>query len=169
MKQVGSADVLQVQAAGKLFMMQSLYHMDIDPARPHGYLKVAAAIVHVANFPPETTRTEHILACFTDGGVELTSLEVLWIDGTSTFVAVKGADTAEDIIPKLVLPEGNTWVVQSYEAFKNPPAPAAAAVPEEPAAAAAAAVPMDVGATEVGVQTDDGATEDHAEKRLRIV
>ena len=117
-------------------------------------------MLYIGNFPPET-RTEHILAVFTESGFELTSLEVLWIDGTSTFVAVKDAGAAEEIIPRLVLPEGNAWVVKTYDAFKNPPAAVAVVAPSDGAGAAPE------GGVEASVQTDGGAAVEPAEKRMR--
>lgn len=129
--EVGSMDAMTTVAANRLFMMQSLYHMDLDPVRPPGFLKIAGSLIYLGNFDLET-KTEHIVACCVDAGYALTSLEVLWIDGSSTFVAVNTTDSPAEIVRKCKenVPEGKgEWVVQTYNEYKNPaPAVSDAAV-----------------------------------------
>ena len=120
--EVGSMDAMVTVAGNRLFMMQSLYHMDLDPARPSGILKIPGSLIFVGSFG-ESTKTEHIVDCCVTAGYELTTLEVLWIDGTSTFVAINTTDSAAEIVQKLtanLLPERKEWVVQTYDDYKNP-------------------------------------------------
>jgi hypothetical protein len=79
-------------AGNKLFMMQSLYHMDIDPKRPNGWLKFSGLLLHLSKFDSEV-KNDGILKVFTNAGYVLTTLEVLWIDGTSTFVSIDTTDS----------------------------------------------------------------------------
>ena len=104
-------------AGNKLFMMQSMFHIDIDPSRPNGFLKVKGVLIHINNFSPDT-KMETILKIFVTGGYELSSLSMSWIDGTSTFMEINTLDTPEEIISKIVVPDG--WVFKSYEEFSAP-------------------------------------------------
>ena len=113
-----SLSYLIEKAGNKLFMMQSMFHMDIDPSQPNGFLKIKGTLLHIGNFSPDT-KMDTILQVFVVGGYELTSLSMSWIDGTSTFMGINTLDTPEEVKTKITVPDG--WVVKSYEEFSVPP------------------------------------------------
>ena len=106
------------KAGNKLFMMYSLYHMDMDPSQPNGFLKISGVLIHLGDFGSDT-KNDAILKVFTDAGYALNSIEVLWIDGTSTFVTIDASELYEEIKLKVSLPTG--WRLRSYEEYINPP------------------------------------------------
>jgi hypothetical protein len=71
-------------AADKLFMMQSLYHMDLHPDHPHGILKSKGILIFVEC--PSSTNNTDILAYFDAAGLNREAMEILWIDGYSLIV-----------------------------------------------------------------------------------
>jgi hypothetical protein len=115
LKLMGCLDALREVANKKLFMMQSLFHMDLHPEQPHGWIKVPGTLLYVAKFSGDT-KTEAIVNTFTSAGYPLTSIEVHWIDGESTFVSVNTADGPETIIPSLKFP--TDWEIISYEDYE---------------------------------------------------
>jgi hypothetical protein len=91
---------------------------------------VEGAIVYIGGF--ETfTKTDAIIQLFTSSGFELTTLEVIWIDGQSTFVVVNTTETPESVIAKLRGNVNSTWSLKTYEEYKADSAAATAAVASE--------------------------------------
>jgi len=82
-------DHVRPLAGNKMFMMQSIYHMDLDPARPSSVLKVPGVVLYLFDFPPKTGVSD-ILAAFTALGYHKEHLTLTWVDGTSTFVNLPG-------------------------------------------------------------------------------
>ena len=101
----------------KLFMMQSLFHIDIDPLQPNGFIKVKGALLHLGNFDKDT-KMDAILNIFIAAGYVLSSLSATWIDGTSTFMVVNTSDSPAEVILKVSLPDG--WLLRTYEEFTVP-------------------------------------------------
>ena len=113
----GSMSKMTEVAGNKLFMMYSMFHMDLGPANPNGWLKISGSLVHLSNFGADT-KNDSVLSVFTAAGYELNTLEVSWIDGTSVFVAVNSTDTAENVLSKVLLPPN--WALQTYAQFVTP-------------------------------------------------
>ena len=109
-----SMDDMKEKSGNKLFMMYSLYHMDLDPSQPNGWLKIKGTLLHLGQFASDT-KNDAILAIFTAAGYQMNQLEVLWIDGTSTFVSVNTPELADEILSKIALPDG--WSLRSYERY----------------------------------------------------
>ena len=61
---------------------------------------------------------DSILQIFITAGYMLTSLNMTWIDGSSTFMEVNTADSPEEILLKVLPPEG--WLLRSYEEYIKP-------------------------------------------------
>jgi CAF1 family ribonuclease len=114
LKTSGSMAKMTELAGNKLFMMYSMFHMDLEPGNPNGWLKITGSLVHLSNFGADT-KNDAVLAIFTAAGYELNTLEVSWIDGTSLFVAVNSTESGEDILSKVVLP--TDWALQTYAQF----------------------------------------------------
>eukprot|EP00596_Hydrurales_sp_CCMP1899_P000518 CAMPEP_0119039126 /NCGR_PEP_ID=MMETSP1177-20130426/8452_1 /TAXON_ID=2985 /ORGANISM="Ochromonas sp, Strain CCMP1899" /LENGTH=545 /DNA_ID=CAMNT_0007002611 /DNA_START=63 /DNA_END=1700 /DNA_ORIENTATION=+ len=142
----GKMSEMEEKAGNKLFMMQSLYHMDLDPNRPNGWIKVVGVLLHISNFSVDT-KTETILGVFTSADYELNKLDVTWIDGTSTFIAVNTSETAEGIINKVTVPQG--WEVKTFEEYQR-----LEGLPPSEGSEAAMTVGVDVEAV-VGKSEDD--------------
>ena len=102
----GRAGVAPLQAAvdtcaNYLFMMISLFHMDLRSldgvgagasgrgGNEHGWLKLppAATLYYLTDFPPSAKEPE-LYQYFTETGLELRRLKLIWIDGTSCYVLV---------------------------------------------------------------------------------
>jgi hypothetical protein len=115
-KASGSMAKMTELAGNKLFMMYSMFHMDLEPRNPNGWLKITGSLVHLSNFGADT-KNDAVLAIFTAAGYELNTLEVSWIDGTSVFVAVNSIDSGEDILSKVILP--SDWALQTYAQFST--------------------------------------------------
>lgn len=113
---VPSMDHMKETSGNKLFMMYSMFHMDIDPSQPNGWLKAKGRLVHLGDFAADT-KNDAVLQIFTLAGYQMNQLEVMWIDGTSTFVSIDTSETANEIISKISLPTG--WVLSTYEEFSN--------------------------------------------------
>jgi len=84
------------QARGKLFMMQSMYHMDLnvgqeDPSRAititHGWLKEAGSLFHLEFDPPSVGEAD-IYQVFNATGIDRQRIELLWTRGIATSVIV---------------------------------------------------------------------------------
>lgn len=118
---------LQPAAGNKMFMMQSMYHMDLDPARPSSILKARGPVFYLYNFPADTN-VPQILAVFGALGYRKEDLELTWVDGTSTFVTITGPlpvpeiDMVNVLAPKLPSP----WQVETLAQFKARSNPATA-------------------------------------------
>lgn len=109
---VSSLSEMIAKAGNKLFMMQSLFHIDVDPAQPNGFLKTTGLLLLVSNFSPDT-KMDTILQVFVTSGYELNSLSMSWIDGTSTFMEINTQDSVEEAKRKITLPDG--WILNSYQ------------------------------------------------------
>lgn len=114
--QVPSLDHMKVTSGNKLFMMYSMFHMDLDPSQPNGWLKAKGTLLYLGDFAADT-KNDAVLQIFTLAGYQMNQLEVMWIDGTSTFVSINTPEPANEIIPKISLPTG--WVLKTYEQFVN--------------------------------------------------
>jgi poly(A)-specific ribonuclease len=129
LKSLDSMDTLKEKAANKCFMMQSLYHIDLDPTRPNGILKVEGTLVYLGSFP-EATVPADLMKIFTDAGFDESKLDITWIDGSSCFVAVGDSNDSDAFFEKVSIPCG--WQFSLYsqyiEAKRRPaesvPAPA---------------------------------------------
>jgi CAF1 family ribonuclease len=111
-----SMEHMKEMTGNKLFMMYSMFHMDLDPSQPNGWLKAKGTLLHLGHFATET-KNDAVLQIFTLAGYEMNQLEVMWIDGSSTFVSIDTAELADEIVSKVSLPTG--WVLTTYEQFVN--------------------------------------------------
>lgn len=131
-----SVESLHSQAANKMFMMQSMYHMDLDPMRPGSILKARGPVYYLFDFPAQTSVPD-ILAAFTALGHRKEDLELTWVDGTSTFVTIAGplptpeADIVSVYAGRLPVP----WKIQTLAQFRARQAPGPDSQ-DEPATAA---------------------------------
>jgi len=82
------------QAAGRLFMMQSMYHMDVrvgqaDPASAmmHGWLKESGTLYHLYFENPSVGETD-IFNVFCATGIDKQRIELCWSHGIDTSVLV---------------------------------------------------------------------------------
>ena len=66
-------------------MVQSLYHVDLDPQNLSGFLKYSSPLFHLSGFD-ETTVTSAVISYFTSQGCAETKIEVIWVDAVSLFV-----------------------------------------------------------------------------------
>jgi hypothetical protein len=113
---VPSMDQMKEKSGNKLFMMYSMFHMDLDPSQPNGWLKAKGTLLHLGDFAADT-KNDSVLQIFTLAGYQMNQLEVMWIDGSSTFVSIDTIEPADDIISKVSLPTG--WMLRTYEQFVN--------------------------------------------------
>ena len=95
-------NIIKQNAVNKLFMMQSLYHMDIDPvaAPTFGTLKYDGIVLHVHGFSEKTT-TDDLIKLAVTTGVDKSMIEIIWIDGNSALACFQCTDTHDDIINKV--------------------------------------------------------------------
>lgn len=92
--------------ANKLFMMQSLYHLDLLTTAPTGVLKLRGKLYRLFDFP-ELTSTDAILQVFTAAGYSVGELEVLWIDGVSTYIHIDSITNSDSLAERVIsVPEG---------------------------------------------------------------
>ncbi len=117
---LGLGNILE-QARGKLFMMQSMYHMDLnvgqeDPSRAitHGWLKEAGSLFHLEFDPPSVGEAD-IYKVFDATGIDRQRIELLWTRGIATSVMV------------LMKPPGVSRLAPSAASAPAPAASAAAA------------------------------------------
>lgn len=114
--EMGGLENMRERAANRLFMMQSMYHMDLDPARPNGWIHVSDPLI-LLQFP-QSTQNMDIYALFSQAGIPA-GVYIHWIDGVScyaqltigTAAAEDGTNqitaiTAESVLQRLQLPEG---------------------------------------------------------------
>ena len=80
----------------KLFMLHSLYHMNLDPACPSSIFKSTSLFLHIYNIPTNTLQDD-ISNVFISIGYERCRLEYIWIDGTSLFITITGAGKEDEI------------------------------------------------------------------------
>lgn len=102
--------------SNKLFMMQSIYHIDIEPLHPDGIIKTKGNLVYIANFPLNTTNDD-IIKLFEKVSIQKTSLDLIWIDGSSLIVDVDVGSDIEQLLESLKPNDG--WLVDGYWKFKN--------------------------------------------------
>eukprot|EP01041_Mallomonas_annulata_P004451 gene4451-8865_t len=69
---LGGLEVIKHSVANKLFMMHSLYHMDLDPTRPNGIIKFPGIIVHITGFAKSTV-TDDVINVFIQKDVNIIS------------------------------------------------------------------------------------------------
>ena len=105
---------LKATCMNRLFMMQSLYHMNLDPTSPHGDLKYDGLIVHVSKFEKKTN-TNDILAPFVNAGIKMNHLEAVWIDDDGIFVCIASTITWEELKQSIHCPK--IWIMKSYDEF----------------------------------------------------
>ena len=80
----------------KLFMLHSLYHMNLDPACPSSIFKSTSLFLHIYNIPTNTLQDD-ISAVFISIGYDRNRLEYIWIDSTSLFITITGAGKEDEI------------------------------------------------------------------------
>ena len=107
---------LTVSCLNRLFMMQSLYFMNLDPNEPHGFIRYDGLILHISNFPPRTNSND-VMAPFLASSIMSEELEILWVDDKGLFVIVNSENiTMTETLKKIVRFPGD-WIVRSYEEF----------------------------------------------------
>lgn len=112
---IGGLERMQTLASQRLFMMQSLYHMDLCVDRPNGWMKFNGVIIHLSNFDASTV-TADIINVFTLAGFSPNILDLVWIDGTSAFIIIDMPEESfADTFARAVLPNG--WAVMLYEEY----------------------------------------------------
>lgn len=114
-----SVDQMRLKAGNKMFMMQSMYTMDLDPAQPSSILKVRGVVFYLYNFPASTSVPD-ILAAFIALGHRREDLELTWVDGTSTFVTIAGPlPTPEaDIVRVYSAQLCSPWKIETLAQFR---------------------------------------------------
>jgi poly(A)-specific ribonuclease len=102
------------EADNKLFMMQSLYHMDLSPSNnKHGWVKFTGLIILISNFEASTV-TGDIVKVFTTAEYDEGVLDLVRIDATSSFITIENCEESIDEIKmKLIIPTG--WKMESYD------------------------------------------------------
>lgn len=93
---------IKQNAVNKLFMMQSIYHMDIDPAAAptFGSVKYEGVVIYIHGFAEKTT-TEDLIKLASSTGLDKALIEIIWIDGSSVLACLQCADTYDAIINKM--------------------------------------------------------------------
>ena len=111
---MASQDSLE-SSKNKLFMMQSLYHMNLDTNMPEDTFKYEGSMLHISKFKKETT-TADILAPFLAANYSNSVLEVIWIDEHGIFVSinVKTPD-ANTILKYTSFPDD--WTVKTFASY----------------------------------------------------
>jgi len=120
------------QAAGRLFMMQSLYHLDLrvgqdDPmlASMHGWLKEPGTLYDLDFYPPSVGEAD-IFSVFCATGIDRQRIELLWTRGCDTSVNV----FIKPPLQKVARGSGpGTPSAATPASSATPAAPAASAVP----------------------------------------
>ena len=114
-----SVDELRPLAGNKMFMMQSMYTMDLDPARPSSILKVRGVVFYLYDFPA-STGVPDILAVFTALGHRKEDIDLTWVDGTSTLVTIAGPMPAPegDIVRVYSTQLRSPWKIETLAQFR---------------------------------------------------
>lgn len=104
----------------KLFMMQSLYHMDLNPSNSiHGVLKFNGSILHVS-FTDTSIDNNRIHELFKGIGIDNTMIDFIWLDSTSTFLCIneRCSMTYSEIMSELnTTAAAASFVFQSYDDY----------------------------------------------------
>lgn len=114
----GEIEEVISKAGGKMFMMQSLYHMDLDPARSNGWIKVTGTLLHLSDIPAATTQPD--LNTFFENAFQLPKeqLEYVWIDGTSTFVVITGSGEGGSVCEfEESTRTADGWLLQTHDGY----------------------------------------------------
>ena len=88
--------IFSIYTGNKMFMLHSLYHMNLDPACPSSIFKYTGLLLHIYNIPTNTLQDD-ISAVFISIGYDRNRLEYIWIDGTSLFITITGAGKEDEI------------------------------------------------------------------------
>ena len=102
-------------ALNKLFMMQSLYHMDLSPSsHAGGFLKYTGVILHVCEFP-SYAKTGDFTAPLHTAGYKTDSIEVIWIDDNGLFIHIETQKEPDVVIKSIIFPD--IWRVRTFDGY----------------------------------------------------
>ena len=108
----------------KTFMMQSLFHMNLDGAIDVDVPKYPGSIFRITDFPRQVQTEDVLKSCSTavaNAGVEVPDLDttVVWVDDKSFFVVVNEPRLTDTELTKAVVDglSALKWTVQNYHEY----------------------------------------------------
>ena len=114
-------------ANNKLFMMQSLYHMDIDANNSSNILKANGILLLINNLALNINNTD-LITIFENNSINKNLIEFYWIDGTSLIVNVMDDPNApnnneinrknfNEFMKTFIFPK--EWIIEDFKTYLN--------------------------------------------------
>mmetsp|Transcript_10878 Transcript_10878/g.16565 ORF Transcript_10878/g.16565 Transcript_10878/m.16565 type:complete len:565 (-) Transcript_10878:132-1826(-) len=99
--------------ANKVFMMWSLFNMDLNPQNPGGVCKYTGTLVRCTGFPRSVT-TSSLLSLVSTSGLQ--DVEVVWVNDMSFFFRIPEESSSDycEALAKCLPPD---WVLQPFGDF----------------------------------------------------